>query len=116
MTSTTRRGSRARFLLLAAIVAVAVTASVAPPAGAHRGGSWMLPADVQRGVEARGFDLAICSGRGAYRIPRNAPPDRRWFLFRHFECFVLDRVVCVHTRPGKRLLLVPKPLGHTCRF
>jgi hypothetical protein len=112
-----RRTAR-RLLLLAPLTAV-LAASLTEPAAAHRGGSWMLPADVQVKVEARGFELAICKGRGTYRIPRNAPPDRRYFLFRHFECWVNaggGAVKCVHTRPGRRIVMVSLPAGSTCRF
>lgn len=110
----------ARRFLLSAAVATAVWAGfLAQSAAGHRGGSWMFPADVQHRVEARGYTLAICNGRGPYRAPSPPIPDRRYLKFRHFECFVNDRgglVLCVHTRAAKRISFVVRPVGHRCRF
>jgi hypothetical protein len=117
MKTTDGRRRVRRFLLGVAVAATAVTASFPQSAAAHSGGRWMLAPDVQLRVEARGYELAICSGRGPYRI-LVPTVERKNLLFRHFECFVNDPVgvVCVHTRPGKGLLLVTRPVGHTCRF
>jgi hypothetical protein len=117
----TGRGQRTirLFLLLAALGAALVAASFPQPAAAHSRGSWMFPADAQRAVEARGYTLAICNGRGAYKTPGIVIPDRRYLLFRHFECFVTDdggKVLCVHTLPRKRLAIRVRPLGSRCRF
>jgi hypothetical protein len=117
MKTTDGRWRVRRFVLGVAVAAAAVTAAFSQVAAAHSGGSWMLAMDVQLRVEQRGYELAICSGRGPYRIPFPTV-ERKNLLFRHFECFVNDPVgvVCVHTRPGKRLVLVARPVGHTCRF
>jgi hypothetical protein len=114
-----RRRATCLFLLLAALGAAFLAVSFPQPAAAHARGSWMFPADVQRAVEARGYTLAICSGRGRYKTPGVVIPDRRYLLFRHFECFVTDaggKVLCVHTLPRRRIAIRVQPLGSRCRF
>jgi hypothetical protein len=104
-------------LLLLALGAGLLAASFPQPAAAHDRGSWMFPADAQRAVEARGYTLAICSGRGRYKTPGIVIPDRRYLLFRHFECFVTEgKVLCIHTLPRRRIAIRTQPLGSRCRF
>jgi hypothetical protein len=71
----------------------------------------MRAAEVQLRVENRGYGLAICRGRPPFRLL--APiPDPQFALARHFECFVNIRgsgVLCVHTRPGKRIAFILRP-------
>jgi hypothetical protein len=105
--------------LVAVLAALAVGSSVPDRASAHREGSWLRAAEVQQRVEARGYGLAICRGRGPGRLL--APiPDQQFALFRHFECFVNIRgsgVLCVHTQPGKRIAVAPRPPDQRrCRF
>ena len=78
----------------------------------------MFPADAQRAVETRGFPLAICNGRGPYRWPKIRIPDRRYLLYRHFECVLTEvaKVVCVHTLKQRRVQIAVRPMGHRCRF
>jgi hypothetical protein len=109
-----------RRALLCAALATAVASAVLPqPAAAHRNGSWMYPQEVMLRIEARGFDLAMCKGRG---VPRyRGDPDTSYAQFRHFECAATTRsgelrVICVHTLSRKRLQTVQKPVGHLCRF
>lgn len=106
-------------LFLAVLMAAALCVAVPERAAAHGDGSWMLAADVQLRVENRGYELAICRGRGPLRVPVPIA-DPQWAWFRHFECFVNIRgsgVLCVHTRPGKRIALSPRPpKQRRCRF
>jgi hypothetical protein len=106
-------------LFLAILTAAALSTAVPERAAAHADGSWMLAADVQLRVEDRGYELAICRGRGPLRVPVPiADPQYAWF--RHFECFVNIRgsgVLCVHTRPGKRIAFTLRPAEQRrCRF
>jgi hypothetical protein len=106
-------------LFLAVLTAAALSAATQERAAAHADGSWMLAADVQLRVEHRGYELAICRGRGPLRVPVPiADPQYAWF--RHFECFVNVRgsgVLCVHTRPGKRIAFTRLSLEQRrCRF
>jgi hypothetical protein len=106
-------------LFLAILTAAALSTAVPERAAAHADGSWMLAADVQLRVENRGYELAICRGRGPLRVPVPiADPQYAWF--RHFECFVNIRgsgVLCVHTRPGKRIAFNLRPAEQRrCRF
>jgi hypothetical protein len=108
-----------RFLLAAPLAALALQVSAPEHAAAHGDGSWMRAAEVQLRVESRGHGLAICRGRGPGRVTV-AIVDPQFAYFRHFECFVNIRgsgVLCVHTRPGKRIVLASRPPGHRlCRF
>jgi hypothetical protein len=106
-------------LFIAVLTAAALCVAVPERASAHGDGSWMLAADVQLRVENRGYELAICRGRGRVRVPVPiVDPQYAWF--RHFECFVNIRgsgVLCVHTRPGKRIAFTPLPREQRrCRF
>jgi hypothetical protein len=106
-------------LLVVALAALTLGIAVPDLAAAHRGGSWLRPAEVQLRVENRGYGLAVCRGRGA--LHADAPVvDPQFASFRHFECFVNIRgsgVLCVHTKPGKRIVLAPRPRDQRrCRF
>jgi hypothetical protein len=106
-------------VLLAASLSAAIWAALPQPAAGHRDGRWLLSAEVQRRVENRGYELAICRGRGPLRLPVPIA-DPQYAFFRHFECFVNVRgssVLCVHTRPGARLVLTTRPQEQRrCRF
>lgn len=100
-------------IFLVALAALALCLSAAEPAAAHRDGSWMRAAEVQLRVENRGYELAICRGRGQLRVVVPVV-DSQFAYFRHFECFVNIRasgVLCVHTRPGKGIALAARPQG-----
>ena len=108
-------------LLLAVLAAAALCGAVSERAAAHGDGSWMLPAKVQLQVEKQGHGLAVCRGRGPVRVPVPiVDPRFRFTFFRHFECFVNIRgsgVVCVHTRPGRRIAFASRPSEQRrCRF
>ena len=110
-------------VLVAVISAFAATAPVSRPAPTHAGGAWMFQWEVQERMEARGFNLPICTGKGAFRYPPNAPPNRNRFLYRHFQCLVTDTrqipiaVRCVHSLTGKRLSVgVSRPPNAVCKF
>ena len=106
-------------ILVVALCALALGSSVAEPAAAHRDGSWLRPAEVQLRVENRGYGLAVCRGRGPLRAVASVVDPQVAYL-RHFECFVNIRgsgVICVHTQPGKRIALAPRPPDERrCRF
>lgn len=99
--------------LVVALAALALGSSVPDRASAHRDGSWLRPAEVQLRVENRGYGIAVCRGRGRgpLRVLARAV-DPQIATFHHFECFVNIRgsgLLCVHTRPGKRITVVPRP-------
>jgi hypothetical protein len=105
--------------LVVALAALALGSSVPDRASAHHDGSWLRPAEVQLRVENRGYGIAVCRGRGPLRVLARVV-DPQFASFRHFECFVNIRgsgVLCVHTRPGKRIAVVPRPPEQRrCRF
>jgi hypothetical protein len=106
-------------LFLAVLTVAALSVAVPQRAAAHGDGSWMRAAEVQLRVENRGYELAICSGRGPLRLPVPIA-DSQYAYFKHFECFVNVRgsgVLCVHTRPGRRIAVALRPAEQRrCRF
>jgi hypothetical protein len=107
-----------RLAVIGALTA-AVAASFFAQSAAGHGGSWMFPQEIMLRIEARGFDLAMCKGRGTPRY--RGIPDPSYAQFRHFECAATTRrgelrVFCVHTLARRRLYVIQKPVGHTCWF
>jgi hypothetical protein len=120
-TSASRR--RLVGIVLAIAAALIATGLLAGDASGHAGGAWMFQWEVQDRMANRGYNLPMCTGKGAYRYPPNAPPDRNRFLYRHFQCLVTDErgfpvaVRCVHSLARKRLSVgIARPPDFTCRF
>ena len=116
-----------RRLLCLLLVAALSAAVIAAPVSAHRTGSWLYPPQAAAKLDAKGFDGAACSGRGAFRYTRKSrPTNRQTWHYRHFECFTYNGVgypgvvfICVHSLSRGRISIsrvMQNNAYRPCRF